>query len=324
MTLLNRRDFLIAGTATSALGLADPAIAAPPTMATSGAASRPKLTITEQLMYSTVRLYNQTGNNLRWGTGFFFELFHAKNFSVPVIVTNRHVVEGWDTCSFSFEGESPSGGPDYDHQLPMQLPNFENLWISHPEADLVIIPIEPLRSRLRQSGGTPFWVPFEQSIIPTDSELEQLTPVEQIITVGFPGLLWDQTHNLPVFHRGYTATAPYIDFDGKQVFLIDIATWPGSSGSPVMLYNDNGWTDRNGQTFLGAVRAKLLGLVFQVAEYDVQGKLVLQNGPTEAASFWTPTNLGACIRASRILEFEPLLVRMGLVKPPPGYVMRAV
>jgi hypothetical protein len=93
-----------------------------------------------------------------------------------------------------------------------------------------------------------------------------------------------------------------------------------------MLYNDGPWIDRSGATNVGGIRAKLLGVVYGVGVQDVTGKILFQNGPTQIVAptaTSVPTNLGACVKASRILEFEPLLVSKGLAKPPAGYTMRA-
>ena len=292
---------------------------------TSASAPQPQLTPTEQLMYSTVRLVNESGGLTRSGTGFFFQLFKSQESSVPVIVTNRHVVDGWDKCAFSFAGRLADCSPDLDHHIPIQLDNFGTAWIPHPDVDLVVIPIGAALAELARVGIPPYFIALDPSLILTEGELESLTPVEQILTVGFPGQIWDDVHNTPLFHRGYTSTAPYIDFRGNKEFLIDIATWPGASGSPVLLYNDNGWMDRHGNTVLGGIRAKLLGVVYGVAVEDVTGNIVLQNAPTQiaaSAALRVPTNLGACIKATRILEFEPLLASKG-VKRPAGYIMRA-
>ena len=68
----------------------------------------------------------------------------------------------------------------------------------------------------------------------------------------------------------------------------------------------------------------MLGVAFGIAVQDITGDIVLQNAPTQtaaSAALRVPTNLGACIKASRILEIEPLLASNG-VKPPAGYNMR--
>jgi hypothetical protein len=276
---------------------------------------------TELLMYSAIRLANQKAASVSSGTGLLFNLFNMERSQVPVIVTNRHVVEGSDHCTFNLAGRLADGSPDLKNHIPIQIPQFQTAWIAHPNVDLVIIPIGQILNELLQSGRAPYFIALDPSLIPTDDELKSLLPVEQILTVGFPGLLWDDVHNLPIFHRGYTASAPYIDFKGKKEFLIDIATWPSSSGSPVLLFNDTSWLNRSGVINMGG-RIKLLGIVYGVAVQDVAGNVLIQNAPTQIASVMVPTNLGACIQASQILEFEPLLVSKGF-KPPGGYVMRA-
>src|SRR5262249_27695983 len=128
---------------------------------------------------------------------------------------------------------------------------------------------------------SPFVVALDPTLIPTEAELQELTPVEQVLTVGYPGGHWDDVHNLPIFHRGYTSTPPYIDFRGNKEFLIDIATWPGASGSPVLLFNEGAWVSRNNDTILGGMRSKLLGVVYGVWSQDVSGTVLIQNAPTQ-------------------------------------------
>lgn len=323
--MLNRREFIaVAATSMFADRFGPKALAAE-ALAPTAAVARPQLTPTEQLMYSTVRLTYQTPGQTRWGTGFIFNFFKTETTSYLAIVTNQHVVQGMRQCSFNFAGTLNDGAPDLINHVSVAIPNFEQAWIPHPSADLAIIPIAPILTTLEGTKTKPFLIALDQSLIQTDDELNMLMPVEQVLTVGFPGQLWDDVHNLPVFHRGYTATAPYIAFKGKKEFLIDFSTWPGASGSPVLLYNDAGWIDRKGNTMMGGLRAKLLGVVYGVAQQDVQGNVLIQAVPTSVPApgqMSVPTNLGACISASRILEFEPLLVSLGL-KPPDNYKMRA-
>ena len=299
-----------------------------PVLPTSNSTAQPVLSVTEQLMYSTVRLSTQiltkTQITTHWGTGFIFNLFNMNGRAAAVIVTNRHVIENWKTCSFKLAASTPDYGPDINKQIQIEIPNFQSVFIPHSQVDLAIIPISAAINNLLDRGTRPYTISLDRDLIPTDEELKGLLPVEQILTVGYPGLLWDDVHNLPVFHRGYTATAPYIDFKGNKEFLIDIATWPGASGSPVLLYNEGAWLQRNGTPMVGS-RAKLIGIVYGVATQGVEGQLAIQNGPTAISipsQMAVPTNLGACISASRVLDFEPILVSKGF-KLPDGYVMRA-
>jgi hypothetical protein len=197
--------------------------------------------------------------------------------------------------------------------------------IIHPSADMAIIPVAEIVNDLKRQGKEAFFIAIDPSYMLSEPEINQLRPVEQILTVGYPGVIWDDVHNLPVFHSGYTATPAYIDFKGNREFLIDIATWPGSSGSPVFLFNDGGWSDRNGNAVVGGLRLALLGVVYGVATQTVEGSVVIRDAPTQVVvpgQISVPTNLGACIKAARIVELEPVLVSMGF-KPPAGYATKS-
>jgi hypothetical protein len=44
---------------------------------------------------------------------------------------------------------------------------------------------------------------------------------------------------MPIMRRGTTATPMVLDFEGRPEFLIDAAVYPGSSGSPVFVYQSD-------------------------------------------------------------------------------------
>ena len=143
--------------------------------------------------------------------------------------------------------------------------------------------------------------------------------------MGYPNGISDTVHNIPVIRRGITATPAYLNFRGKDEFLIDAAIYPGSSGSPVLLYDQGAWANRSGATIVGT-RFALLGVVFGVFNSLATGEMKIVPAPTQWRTLVTsliPNNLGVCVKASHILDFEPLLVEKGLIKPPDGYVMRS-
>jgi hypothetical protein len=280
-----------------------------------------QMTVTEQLMYITSRISETVAGNTRWGTGFFYDFFVTAESKVPAIITNKHVLAPLKSCEFSLAQMKADGTPELASHLKVEIPDVNAAAIYHPDVDLAIIPIGPILQRFADAGTPAFVRSLSSPLAATETDLQDLLPVEQILTVGFPGQLWDDVHNLPVFHRGYTATAPYIAFKGNREFLVDIAIWPGASGSPVFLYNESSYMDRKGSTIMGGVRIKLIGIAYGVAVQDVSGNVAIQAGPTTVAaagSMAVPTNLGACIAATRIREFETLLIAKG-AKPPPGY-----
>ena len=283
--MLHRRSLLLLGPSLlvgeTAIASADDSTTAP---TSANPPKSPSMTITEELMYSTVRLQYVEGATTKWGTGFFYNFFLTNDSHVPAIVTNKHVLEGMKACTFRLASTNDDGSPNLSSHIDVEMPNFETAWIPHPSADLAIIPLARKITELSAATKKPFIRTVNQSFIPTTSEFQEFTPVERVLTLGFPGAIWDDVHNLPIFHRGYTASPPYIDFKGKAEFLLDFTTWPGASGSMVLLYNDQGWIDRKGNTFLGTSRIKLIGIVYGVGTQDVSGNVIIQNGPVSLSA----------------------------------------
>lgn len=285
------------------------------------------MTPTEQLLHSTVQIICETtpGNN-SYGTGFFFAFFQQGNQNVPAIVTNKHVIAGATSGRLRLTLQRTDGSADLNNSIDVSVTDFPKYWIAHPDpaVDLAVMPCASLLQDLNNQGKKPFLISLDPSLIPSDAENAELTPLEDILVVGYPNGISDPAHNIPVLRRGITATPPYIDFSNKKEFLIDAAIFPGSSGSPVLLFNQGTWSARGGGTVVGN-RIKLLGIVYGVMLNSVTGEISIAPAPTQARAVvnsLVPNNLGVCIRASRVLEFEPIFVQKGF-KPPEGYKMRA-
>lgn len=126
--------------------------------------------------------------------------------------------------------------------------------------------------------------------------------------VGYPNGLWDRINNLPVFRRGVLATNYKRDWNGKKEFLIDAACFPGSSGSPVLLFNIGGYQSRKG-SHLGANRIKLMGILYAGPQHTVEGEIRIVNVPIHQkpiAVAGIPNNLGIVIKAEQIRHFEAI------------------
>jgi hypothetical protein len=114
-------------------------------------------------------------------------------------------------------------------------------------------------------------------------------------------------NNLPIVRQGTTATMAHLKYNGKNEFLIDIATFNGSSGSPIFYYRDL-YTRKN---YVAAVNPKLylLGILYAGPTVNADGKIYKAN-PTEieAGGYLTrtkiPMNLGYVIRSNELLEFK--------------------
>ena len=128
--------------------------------------------------------------------------------------------------------------------------------------------------------------------------------------VGYPRGLWDQKNNLPLFRKGITSSHPAIDFNKKNVGVVDMACFPGSSGSPIFVLNENGYTDKEGTFHLGDKRLIFLGVLFQGPQFNAKGELIIENIPTQhKVSSVTPMmiNLGYYIKANEVLSFKKII-----------------
>ena len=119
--------------------------------------------------------------------------------------------------------------------------------------------------------------------------------------MGYPNGLWDQKNNRPIARKGITATHPGINYNGKQEFLIDVACFPGSSGSPVLLYNPCNYIDRMDNCF-SKPRVKFLGILRAGPVHIIR--------PLKDITIKMPNNLGMVINSYKILDFIPLLNKL--------------
>lgn len=265
--------------------------------------------ITEQLTYNTIRIETENAT----GTGFFFN-FKVKNDSlkhIPTIITNKHVVDGSKKIFLYFR-KSSNGQPQNGPALIFEIPNTTNTVIQHPnpKIDLVAIPIAAILQQLQKNGNTAYTIGFSEKEIPSDEfQKKELKAFEEIHMIGYPRGLWDETNNMPIVREGITATTPYLDYNGAKEFLIDIAAFGGSSGSPVFLYNSSGYADKSGNINVGGSRLFLLGVLYAGPQYSVDGEVIksIPGVSSEKVKSQIPMNLGYVIKSSEILGFKTIL-----------------
>jgi hypothetical protein len=189
-----------------------------------------------------------------------------------------------------------------------ELDNFERRWAPHPDpnVDLCAMPIAPLLREAEQRNQKFFYVTFDRALLPSSAEIEDMIGLENITMVGYPNGLWDRKNNLPIFRKGVLATDYKYDWNGRKEFLIDAACFPGSSGSPVMLFDVASYQTRKG-TFMGSSRIKLLGVLYAGPQHTVEGNVRVVVVPTQqkaVAVASIPNNLGIIIKAEQLLAFE--------------------
>jgi hypothetical protein len=124
--------------------------------------------------------------------------------------------------------------------------------------------------------------------------------------VGCPNGLFDASNNLPMFRKGITASHPAKNYQGRSEFVVDLACFPGSSGSPVFLYSTGANFDRSsGNYSLGNIRMFLLGVLYAGPTINQQGRIVLSKDPSVSIS--AMMHLGMVVKSTRILDFEDMV-----------------
>lgn len=262
-----------------------------------------------QLVHSTVRILcvDPQGRQSS-GTGYVYLFCEHDGVSAPCIVTNKHVVRGADYGVFNLTLSKEDGLPDLGKHERICVYDLEKMCIEHPDpdVDLVAFPIAQLLKSAKLAGKDYFFVPLSRALLPTPELLESLPPMEEIVMIGYPNGIWDETHNLPIIRRGITATHPKLDLNGKPEFLIDAACFPGSSGSPVFLANIGSFVNANGDLCTGT-RIALLGTLYAGPQHTTEGEIVVVDVPTDTKTLaigTIPNNLGYVIRSSALSALE--------------------
>lgn len=275
-------------------------------------AVEPQLTIPEKLMHATVRMECVGAGGVKsWGTGFFFKFLEDGKQHVPVIVTNKHVIEGAHTGAFWLT-KKEDGRPQIGRHLKVEIANFASIWIGHPDpdVDLAVAPVASIIQQATQNGLNFYYVNLDETLLPTAEQIDSLSGFDDILMVGYPNALWDSVNNLPILRAGVTATHPKYNYEGKPMFLIDCACFPGSSGSPVLIFDKNGWTDRKG-VHLGQQRLLLVGVLFAGPQHVAEGDVTQVEVPSLAhrvlALSKIPNNLGFVVKAEKLRDFDPIL-----------------
>jgi len=271
------------------------------------------MNISELVTYSTVMIecIYRNGKQGR-GTGFILETCKdGKNNYVPILVTNKHVVKDAAVISATFCLTKEYGTPDDLNQHKICFPVEEWINYSSDDVDLCFICIGKFINEWRNKGKTIFFVPVPITLIPEEKSLSELSAIEEVTMIGYPIGLCDYYNNKPIIRRGITATHIKKNYQGKKEFLVDMACFPGSSGSPVFILNEGSYT--KGNDLIVGDRILLVGILRAGPTYNAAGQII----DTDQAAFVNtgiPTNLGVCIKSSYLLDFEIYIKEKGMNK----------
>ncbi|HQI77510.1 MAG TPA: hypothetical protein PK384_13435 [Candidatus Latescibacteria bacterium] len=242
------------------------------------------------------------------GTGFFLDFACDAGKTSRWLVTNKHLVEGCTEVVLRLH----AGEQTNDGKFNMTREWFElvskapaGMTVNHPTDDLCAMSGEDIVKGAGCIGKLLAAESLTEGMIPAQATLEEMSVSEDVIIVGYPAGRMDEKHGLPVLRRGCTASHPGLSFGGGCRGLLDAHIYFGSSGSPVLVWDDRLYLDA-GQARERSRRV-LLGVVVDHDSDEVEGE-VLVNGarttPSAVARVKVPLHLGSYIRAEALLVLK--------------------
>jgi hypothetical protein len=262
--------------------------------------------VSQDIYKSTLRVESDTPEGTSVGTAFWFCFTIEGSENIfPLLVTNKHVVNGASEVRLRLNVTNRADPEKKFYDLT--IPQGESAFIMHPEedVDICVLPVGGWLNEMEESGIHPeiFFFTDRQTL-----GNNYITPVEDVYMTGYPNGLWDSVNNRPVTRKGITASSPMENWKGKSEFLIDMACFGGSSGSPVYIMNQGSFAT-NGGLAMGE-RLIFLGLLYAGPVTNVNGNIEIIDVPTAATQVVRSTitmNLGLVIKAEKLNDFKPIL-----------------
>jgi hypothetical protein len=254
--------------------------------------------ISTQLLFTTVPIWVELeDSSRRSGTGLLFSLpTDDEARTIPFLLTNYHVVQHAQRIVTQFLGRE-NEQPDINNKISVELP--ANSFTEHVdrELDLAVVPVGPLLNHAAEARREIFYRTVDPSLIPDQGTVEKLSAIEEVTFIGYPSGLYDVYNASPIIRRGITATPVWNDFNSEPKFLIDAGVFPGSSGSPVFIYNQGSYSSGN-DIVIGS-RLYFLGILSQAL-------VRLGEGTNEVQHY---LGLGAVVKSSKVLNYLQSLER---------------
>lgn len=266
--------------------------------------------IADQLVYATTKIKCTGSSIISEGTGFFFQKDLSNGKTVFALVTNNHVVDGFNKAEIYLAGVNSDGTPNDQNKVEISISDLQMKRVRHPspDIDICLLIIGDDINQARSEGKAVYYKTIPSTMIPSEDLLAQMSPIEDVIMVGYPNGLMDSYNNKPIIRKGITASNVKLDYENRPDFLVDMACFWGSSGSPVFIRTESpGFTSSgNGTVSLAkSIHYYLGGILHSGPVRKMDGSILIKDVPTALtpyAEFELPLNLGYITKAKKIVE----------------------
>ena len=189
-----------------------------------------------QIAYITARIEIKLHDTNSIGTGFFYHtsLNDGTNRSITLLISNRHVfLDPKARLIISLNRKKEDDTPEFGNVIIFNQVGFEDGYFAHPDSgvDLACINV----GRITRTDA--FYRNLGDDLL-NPIDYEKVAVGSEVIFVGYPENRYDVVNNLPLIRKGWIASMPNVDFNGKGQIVIDAQIFQGSSGSPVFVHWD--------------------------------------------------------------------------------------
>ena len=258
-------------------------------------------------IFACHRVVTFQGNNISgFGTGFFLSLKCSDGRDVAFFVTNRHVISGATHFEITLNKRDDTDIYRFSIGKKFQLKissvcGFSDMISEDEHIDIALIDITNFALDLGKEYL--FQAIDNDQIVEKNSEKE-ISPLRSVCMIGCPKGIYDEFNNIAIARSGFLASIFEIDYNNKPWFAIDIAAYPGSSGSPVFAIDYGFAAQPSGVTKAGIYQIQLLGLLFggpiPVNEQKVEILPISDNFKIYSKNL---INIAYCLKAREIRKF---------------------
>lgn len=249
-------------------------------------------------LFSTVRLETVEADGATGSaTAFFFQDTLSEG-RPSYLVTNKHVIVGQDRIRARFHLSTGKERRRFSGASSswIEIVDPASVWSHHPdpEIDLCALRVRDLKRLAEGQLEDLFFSPIGGAGNGDAAQEARFPAILQVAMVGYPIGLWDTANNLPIIRRGTTATHPNVDFEGRPEVVIDMACFPGSSGSPVVYFD---------RAYFGSTH-RFLGVLYGGPYFTDEGEIVVRDIPTHATIIpisHQMVHLGYVVKAREVL-----------------------